>query len=621
MQETNDIIEKQARKEHRRSTLAAAFYIWRFRIITSLILAIVSILLKKLIDSVINLEGVAITTANIAQIIDWRSLIIVVLGLLIVFLYIVFEIFSQIYLSDDLITGNKPGTFRELGRGFRAIKRFVNPKGILIFVFILFGVPLTGIGFSVGLTNSLYIPRFISSVMFSSPVVAILYWVMLVFFIWIAFQWIFCFHAVLIDNMAPAKALKYSRDLSIGHWKDLLLRIARILILSAIIFGIMFVLVQYLPDMALNRWGDKIPGIGNETINILEDDLSAEQEQVFLYRTVCGTVMLLGGYVMYLVSVLIVGNLMVQLTRIYYMYTGRDHHIKKIKVSKGRFVVYVLLFVGVPVLLGVCGTMIGGAFDYIFSRESKVAITAHRTGGYLASENSLEGIDVSVEHGLYGGETDIQRTKDGQYIILHDKTFKRLTGVNKKPGDMTLEEIKELRIKDTTGSGELLPVPTLEELLDRGKGRLHLFLELKGVSADKQMADDIVKAVKERGMEDEVTLISLNYKAIDYAEKTYPEIETGLLIFAGLGDVSAMNCDMIIMEEEMSTNRRISEIHDAAKKVGVWTVDTEDSMYHFLNSSADTVITDDILLAESVEEELAERNDLEILQDGLGNIF
>jgi len=65
------------------------------------------------------------------------------------------------------------------------------------------------------------------------------------------------------------------------------------------------------------------------------------------------------------------------------------------------------------------------------------------------------------------------------------------------------------------------------------------------------MVDDVVKAVKERDMVDDVALISLDYDVIDYAEQIYPEMETGVLIFGAVGDVTNLNCDMIIMEVEI----------------------------------------------------------------------
>lgn len=72
--------------------------------------------------------------------------------------------------------------------------------------------------------------------------------------------------------------------------------------------------------------------------------------------------------------------------------------------------------------------------------------------------------------------------------------------------------------------GALLSVPTLEELLDHGKGKVKLFLELKGESADYGIVRDVVNAVKERDMVDDVVLISLNYDVIDFAESNYPDL-------------------------------------------------------------------------------------------------
>ncbi len=610
---------KEQGKTSRRTLFGAAFYVWRFRIVTAVILTFFGQLLNNLVSAVVNLNGIAITTANLTQFLDWKSILIVFLWILTIFFYFVFEILSQIYLCEDLIEGIKPGIFRELKRGFCSLGRFMNPKGILILIFVLFGVPLIGLGFSIGLTKDFYIPRFISSVMFSNPLILVLYGLMIAFFVYFSLQSMFCFHAILIDGMKPADALKHSKQIVREHWKNLFVQFLKIFIISGIIYLLAHLFLLYLPGLGLSAWGDLVPDATDVSMDLLSGDIAGKQWEILFYRIICACALLLGAYLIYLIVVLRTVYFIIQLTRMYYMYTGRSYEIQRIKTSKDRFVIYILLFLGVPVLTCVSGVMTGFSYDYIFDPDVKPGITAHRTGGYLASENSLEGIDASVQHGCYGAETDIQRTKDGCYIILHDNTFKRMTGVNKKPGDMTLEEIKKLRIKDTTGSGALLPVPTMEELLDRGKGRIKLFLELKGVSADRKMADDMVKAIKERDMTDDVILISLNYRVINYIERTYPEFETGILIFAGIGDVSKLNCDMIIMEEEMSTDNRIAEIHKADKKAGVWTVNTKESMYHFLLSEADTIITDDIVLALNTQQQIEERSEYEVLRDALVN--
>ena len=103
--------------------------------------------------------------------------------------------------------------------------------------------------------------------------------------------------------------------------------------------------------------------------------------------------------------------------------------------------------------------------------------------------------------------------------------------------------------------------------------------------------------------------------------KEYPEFETGTMFFAGVGDVSRLNCDLLIMEEEFATNNHVNQIHNAGKEAIVWTINTEASMYHFLDSVIDGVITDDIELAEMVQKQLDERSDVRILQDKLSGLF
>ena len=207
------------------------------------------------------------------------------------------------------------------------------------------------------------------------------------------------------------------------------------------------------------------------------------------------------------------------------------------------------------------------------------------------------------------------------YIINHDNDFRRLTGVGRAPKDMTLSEISELKIRDTTGNGKTHSVVTLEEMLDAIKGREKLYIEMKGATADRKMVDDVAELVRKHDCVEDVALISLNYDIINYAETAYPEFTTGTLFFIGIGNVSALNCDLLIMEEETASNDRIRLIHDSGKEAIVWTVNTEISMQSFLDSSVDGVITDEILLAKKVQAGLDSRTDLELLHSRLGSIW
>ena len=71
----------------------------------------------------------------------------------------------------------------------------------------------------------------------------------------------------------------------------------------------------------------------------------------------------------------------------------------------------------------------------------------------------------------------------------------------------------------------------------------------------------------------------------------------------------------------MTNTATVNLIHGADKTVGVWTVNTWDSMYHFLDFNVDTIITDDIKMAVEVKEELANRTEIWKMRDFIEGFF
>ena len=604
---------------YRRFATEAVLRIWQYRMFTGFILSLPVLGLNRLLFLTADSTGTALTSADFRKFLGWRGAAVLVLALLLYSLHLVIEVFAQIYLCDDILNGGRSTSLREIGRGFRALKRFANPVGFLMVLFMLIAAPLTGVGFIVTLTEKFYVPRFITSVIFETPLYMAVYGLIIAGMVFCTAQFAFSVHAVLIDQMKPGQALKTSARLVRTHLREFF----TVLLVSSVLFEVLYGAAQFIfmviPEGYLEETGGTLPAAYTPDLSALlfEGMLSEQESMILAYRIACAFVVILGTYIIYVVETLCRSNIMLQLTRMYYRFTDRPQESFYSCLSAKRFFMYVTEFFVILAGVFLLSLFAGMEFDSLFLKDSEVSITAHRTGGFMASENSLEGIDASVARGVYGSETDIQRTKDGHYIINHDNSFKRLTGVDRKPGDMTLEEIRELRIRDTTGNGNLLPVPTLEELLDRGKGRITLFLELKGVSADRKMADDIVAAVRARDMVEDVVLISLKADAIAYVEHTYPEFETGLLIIGGLGDVSKLECDMVIMEEEMATISTIDDIHEAGKKAGVWTVNTREALYHFLDTDADTIVTDQVIMALEVQDELMDRTDLQVMIDAV----
>ena len=601
--------------------------IWFCQVVIGAILWFPMTALNTVITTIATSGDFAVTTANIRSFLSPKVLEMLVCSFLLVLLLLVGEICAPICLCESIQKQEKTGVLSVIKKSIKALPCFFTPSGLLILLYILFVSPLLGLGFSLSMTEKLYVPRFITEVIDKNMTYSVLYSAVLFVLGLLGIIHIFVFHGILIDGERPWDAMRRSRQYFVKHWKTILIAIIQITLVIRVLYAVQAFVFDDLPQRYLDSLSSEMPR--GTIFNIVEmETLTDDDMLLLLYRTLCILQVYISQYVFNIYLAISSCGFFMVLTRLYLRFRKEDEgHAYEpekydLKPKDARHVILTLLAFLVPVFLVCLSVFMAVFFNKIFPEREKTAVVAHRTGGYLASENSLEGLDEAASHGCYGGETDIQRTKDRHYIINHDNDFARLTGDPHKPSELSLEEIKQLKIRDTTGNGQLLAVPTLEELLDHGKGKVKLFLELKGESADRDMVEDVVRAVKERDMVEDVVLISLNYDVIDYAERKYPEMETGVLIFGSMGDVAKLNCDMIIMEEEMAAvPSTIRSIHDAGKRVGVWTVNTRRAMKRFLDSEADMVITDDILMAIDVQKELDERTDYDMIKDRSSDLW
>lgn len=99
---------------------------------------------------------------------------------------------------------------------------------------------------------------------------------------------------------------------------------------------------------------------------------------------------------------------------------------------------------------------------------------AHRgLHGNGAGENTRTAFGRAIENG-YPIETDVRLTKDGRLVCFHDDNAKRVTGVDSDIRDLTLEEVRKLRVCGTDDG-----VMTFEEFLAFVDGRTPLLIEIK----------------------------------------------------------------------------------------------------------------------------------------------
>ena len=565
--------------------------ILNYQIVTKALICIWLFLLGRLFQVLLRSSGRVAVTSGDWQFLftTWQGILILLLGIASLFVYVAFDINSKIVLSRNLLTGQNESIESSIKEGFFSIGRLINIRGILIVLYIALIAPILGIGISISATEKLYIPTFISSVIESSVLYSALAGIAVIVFLVAGIANLFILHGVIIDKLPVAEAGRQSRKLIKANWKDYLKQnVIFIVLIFASLAGIAIIclfiplkLISLLPAGAVSRILTIIFVSVGTIVSVLAD---------------------LFGVPLYIMK----------MTQLFLSYKqGSEFEYAELKREKPVSYKRKVILLSIAVVIAVAVMYV--RFDQLFPLETDVKIIAHRGGGNEGRENTLSGLEAAWAAGAYGSEIDIQRTKDGFYIINHDGTFKRVAGDKRKPEQMTLREVKRLNI-----DGE--PVPTFEEMLISSKGRIVLFTELKGNTADKQMADDAVKLVKQYQMEDECVLISLKYDVIDYIETNYPEIDTGFLTFASAGRTARLNCDYIGLEEESATTDAIDAIHNEGKKALVWTANEKGSQKHFLCTKIDGIITDNVTQALSLVTELEQRSDLDRMIDKIKTI-
>ncbi|MBR4460981.1 MAG: glycerophosphoryl diester phosphodiesterase membrane domain-containing protein [Erysipelotrichaceae bacterium] len=572
-----------------------------YQLVSKAVLAILLMLLKKLAMMALASTGrVAVTTGDFLFLFTtWQGILLLLFGLVSLYLYVAVDINTKIIFANKFLKNEKYTPLSLLKESFAELPRFFNVGGTLIVLFVSLLAPLTGVGLYISLTRNLKIPTFISSVIQSTPLYRVIYYVAITVLIVVALLHIFSIFAIVIDNLKPREAFALSRCMMKTNWQSYLKQsflfflsmLVNALFVIAIIALLLFVLYFCARDLVMSH------------------------ERMFFVFVVL--LIIVGASLFnYIGSFCYI----VQMSWMYYTYREREDEIPVERSRKHNlfFAVSNLFILG---LLVFSSYVIDTYFDQVFVNEISVSVIAHRGGGSEAPENTVEGIRKAILLGVYGSEIDIQRTSDGYYIVNHDGTFSRLCNVNKKPEEMTLAEVKELTISDPLYPDQQEPVATFEEMLEAAKGNVVLFTELKGNTADQQMVDDAVALIRQYEMEDECVLISLKYDIIDYAEMTYPEIQTAYLMFASFGDVASLNCDFLGLEEETATPITVDAIHNQNKKVLVWTPNTTESQRYFLLSAADAIITDNVSQANGLIEELRNRSDITIFLDFVASLF
>ncbi len=212
-------------------------------------------------------------------------------------------------------------------------------------------------------------------------------------------------------------------------------------------------------------------------------------------------------------------------------------------------------------------------------------VIAHRGDSANRPENTLASFASALALGADFVEFDVQLTKDGHVVVIHDPTLERTTDGAGRIGDLTLAEVKRFsagfpaRFADAY-RGER--VPTLSETLGMLRDRATAMIEIKpdAVTADAEggIEAHTIAEVRKAGMEKQSALISFSRTALLRCRDLAPEIARGhLFLRAEVGDVLAgareTASTVVLPEKGMLSVELRDRAREAGVKVATWVVD------------------------------------------------
>jgi glycerophosphoryl diester phosphodiesterase len=216
----------------------------------------------------------------------------------------------------------------------------------------------------------------------------------------------------------------------------------------------------------------------------------------------------------------------------------------------------------------------------------KPLVIAHRGNSAHRPENTLASFASALEIGATWLELDVQLTKDGQVIVLHDATLDRTTSGSGPAAALTLQQVRALSAGYPSRFGEAFSgerVPLLSEALAMARGRAKVLVEIKHDSVtDDERADGIeartLQEIRKAGASDEVAILSFDHRALVRCARMAPEIARGHLFYrAGIAEAVAatlaVGAEIVMPEKGMLNEEMRQRAIEAGLKLATWVVD------------------------------------------------
>ena len=232
-------------------------------------------------------------------------------------------------------------------------------------------------------------------------------------------------------------------------------------------------------------------------------------------------------------------------------------------------------------------------------------IIAHRGNSVHAPENTLPAIEQAIALGVDMIEMDVNRSREGVPVLIHNHTLEKSTNGSGRVEDHTMEELKQLDAgswKDPIYIGAALL--TLQEGLEMCRNRVAVNIDLKTDAA----IPAIISAIRDMHMENEVVITGCLRKCVAAVREAEPRLSTCLnmgrplraLARSGsrsafrqlyLAEARAVMPAGLNVYHEFVDEQLVDKAHAQGLWVWAWTVDNESRASELLDLGVDSITT------------------------------
>ncbi|MCY7007590.1 glycerophosphodiester phosphodiesterase [Fusobacterium simiae] len=227
-------------------------------------------------------------------------------------------------------------------------------------------------------------------------------------------------------------------------------------------------------------------------------------------------------------------------------------------------------------------------------------IFAHRGASGYAPENTLTAIKKAIEMKADGIEIDIQLTKDGKIVVMHDWKVDRTTTGRGYVYELDFKYIRSLDAgqwytKDFIGE----VVPTLEEVLDILPNDMILNIEIKDIARKHSNIEEKMLEVLKKYPEkfDNIIVSSFHHDKIRKLQELEPKLKLALLTDSEFIEIekylstNGLNSYSYHPEINLISKETVEILHKNGVKVFVWSVNKEEDLDYLVKIGVDGVIT------------------------------